>query len=610
MKAYTFAVTTSPLSHSEITMPISDELEALRRGSLVRTKSSRLSQRVSEQGMIALDCPETLAARQKEKIRRAKQSQRDAQEALRKGASGSAALSDLYRRLLSEQRDRRRRAEFHRKEWRRTHPREEGGDGSKGEDPTAGDADTAAGEEGVASREALSVLPEYVVEALKAKYATDDAAAALERALQEEGRGGDGGGALAALMELPPEEDAAAEEEEEQEAEENRQEEEEKEEKDEEGEKEGEEAEGAEGEEEKIVEEALEAPDQRETVEEALEVLDRMETQEETAEEEGKGGAGGEQGPPVKDAGEAHTQNGNIEPEPTVNEENGKKERTEGEGEKQEKEEEEEKTDEKEETDAGEEDVLQDAPAPAVVSEDEGGENKAETAEETTATEEPAVEPAEILAVEGPEQDNAAEAKAEDDQKATTLEAGGGAPTADDPPAGHCDAFLAYVHLHRRKVADDPPALLTLGDGAAAGSFAALGHRVLAADNRAAPAAAAPGAFCLRLDAALLADALADGGLDGLWIDGERCSSSGTTAGEAAALRRWRDKVRPGGVLYLRLAAGAAEEGAAARAASAAGWKVLESGAGEGGAGTFAFAVRGGAGETAPSSEAVCGDDA
>ncbi|EJK70823.1 hypothetical protein THAOC_07789, partial [Thalassiosira oceanica] len=68
-------------------------------------------------------------------------------------------------------------------------------------------------EEAADSLEDVAMLPDRVVSALKEKYETDDAAAALSKALNEEGEGEDGEGALADLFKTVEEEEGGAEEE-------------------------------------------------------------------------------------------------------------------------------------------------------------------------------------------------------------------------------------------------------------------------------------------------------------------------------------------------------------------------------------------------------------
>ena len=126
------------------------------------------------------------------------------------GASGTgAAMNDmnwLYKKLIKEQRDKKIEAEKNLHLWRKQHVGKNG-EGAEVEDgvpdsenmpPDVVAADLAS------TREALQMLPEHVVMALKEKYETDDGATALAKALEEEEEGGDGKGALAQLMELPP----------------------------------------------------------------------------------------------------------------------------------------------------------------------------------------------------------------------------------------------------------------------------------------------------------------------------------------------------------------------------------------------------------------------
>ncbi|KAL9186481.1 hypothetical protein ACHAXT_005719 [Thalassiosira profunda] len=175
-------------------MPLADELEALRAAGRVKQTSTRLSADVEKNGIIVTS-PEQEAKRRKEKEERQRQSLMDAQNAMHEGAKG-AGLGDvnlLYERLIAQQREKKAEAEKNLHEWRKQHSgRAKDGEGNE----------MMPVPDRVANKEALEMLPEHVVAALKAKYETEDGAAALSRALQEESEHG-GKGDLAKLLELP-----------------------------------------------------------------------------------------------------------------------------------------------------------------------------------------------------------------------------------------------------------------------------------------------------------------------------------------------------------------------------------------------------------------------
>ena len=193
-------------------MGLSEELEALRQHGSVKSKSTLLSESVTKHGFTS---PETEASKLKQKSLQEKQSRLDAQVALSRGASGMAQseLNLLYKKLIDEQRKKKREAELNLREWRKQHVGKDkdgkGTDGKliEGEEPPMQPTDT---EEDNINMEALEMLPQHVVAALKIKYETNNAAEALSKALKEESEhdsngeegGGGGGGMLAKLMEV------------------------------------------------------------------------------------------------------------------------------------------------------------------------------------------------------------------------------------------------------------------------------------------------------------------------------------------------------------------------------------------------------------------------
>jgi len=197
-------------------MGLSDELEALRAKGSVKQKSSRLSIEVTKHGSITT--PESIAASQKLKSAKEKQALEDAKKSLHHGASGRMDLNLLYKKLIDEQRMKKREAELNLREWRKAHVgknkdgvSEEGGSSSStldGDMPPQPPNDAPFDEENAFNIQALEMLPTHIIDALKTKYDTDNPALALEQALKEEssieedGEEGSGGGMLKKLMEV------------------------------------------------------------------------------------------------------------------------------------------------------------------------------------------------------------------------------------------------------------------------------------------------------------------------------------------------------------------------------------------------------------------------
>jgi len=196
-------------------MGLSDELEALRAKGSVKQKSSRLSIEVTKHG--AITTPESIAASQKLKSAKEKQALEDAKKSLHHGASGQMDLNLLYKKLIDEQRMKKREAELNLREWRKAHVGKNKNSGSGdegGSSSTLGEGDIPRlpdapfDEESAFNIQALEMLPKHIIDALKKKYATDNPALALEQALKEEssfdedGEEGSGGGMLKKLMEV------------------------------------------------------------------------------------------------------------------------------------------------------------------------------------------------------------------------------------------------------------------------------------------------------------------------------------------------------------------------------------------------------------------------
>ena len=193
-------------------MGLTEELEALRQRGSVKSKSTLLSESVTKHGFTS---PESEASKLKQKSIQEKQSRLDAQAALSKGASGLAQseLNLLYKKLIDEQRKKKREAELNLREWRKQHVgKDKDGKGSDGKVIVEGEGPPmpSNNEEDSINMEALEMLPQHVVAALKEKYETNNAAEALSKALKEESEhddkdgegGGGGGGMLAKLMEV------------------------------------------------------------------------------------------------------------------------------------------------------------------------------------------------------------------------------------------------------------------------------------------------------------------------------------------------------------------------------------------------------------------------
>eukprot|EP00584_Thalassiosira_punctigera_P022775 CAMPEP_0172574560 /NCGR_PEP_ID=MMETSP1067-20121228/136766_1 /TAXON_ID=265564 ORGANISM="Thalassiosira punctigera, Strain Tpunct2005C2" /NCGR_SAMPLE_ID=MMETSP1067 /ASSEMBLY_ACC=CAM_ASM_000444 /LENGTH=233 /DNA_ID=CAMNT_0013367191 /DNA_START=174 /DNA_END=875 /DNA_ORIENTATION=+ len=220
-----------------------DELEALRRNGLVKHKSTRLSQEVSKHGF-NLNDPRSEEERRKARSAAWRKSQLDAKMAIHAGGASAAAMHDLislykknkeeqrvkkihaggasaaamhdlislYKKNKEEQRVKKREAERNLREWKRsTVPR-----GSVSSTyvaaPSQPDEEEQEEEEEddalevEMSAEAVDMLPEQVVCALKEKYGTEDAATALSKALREEDEAGEEGkGTLSELMDELPE---------------------------------------------------------------------------------------------------------------------------------------------------------------------------------------------------------------------------------------------------------------------------------------------------------------------------------------------------------------------------------------------------------------------
>jgi len=173
-------------------MGIKEELEAIRRAGGVKAKSDILSTQVGKNGFTS---PETEAELFKQKSLAEKRSRLEAQNSMRRGGQGAAHMNMLYKKLITDQREKRRDAERNLREWKKVYKGATGGSGPPPPMPAGADED-----EDSMNREALEMLPEHVVSALKEKYETNDAALALSQALNDESDHGKG--ELATLMEV------------------------------------------------------------------------------------------------------------------------------------------------------------------------------------------------------------------------------------------------------------------------------------------------------------------------------------------------------------------------------------------------------------------------
>jgi len=187
-------------------MPISDELEALRQSSRVKTQSTRLSAATASSSALFYT-PQQQEELRKAKLTKEKQSKLEAERAWRSGASYNKNVGDLsdllgngmYGRLMNEHRRKVREAQKQLHEWKGKHEgknkKDNDDDGAAdGENIESGetneqlDGEEEEGENAIISN-AVEMLPDHVVEALKEKYQTDSIVEALTKALQEEESG-------------------------------------------------------------------------------------------------------------------------------------------------------------------------------------------------------------------------------------------------------------------------------------------------------------------------------------------------------------------------------------------------------------------------------------
>ncbi len=204
-------------------MGLTDELEALRQSGSVKTKSADLLSSFScASSSTSFVTPEAEAERRRHKDLQEKKSRLEAKIALHSNSyGGEDDLNSilLNKKLNEEQRRMKKEAERNLREWRRRHHHDStvgGGGGSSkskaavsmavGARPGGGadEDDDQDDEEARMNRDALEMLPEHVVRTLKAKYETNNAELALERALhEEEAKYGHGKGkALAKLLDI------------------------------------------------------------------------------------------------------------------------------------------------------------------------------------------------------------------------------------------------------------------------------------------------------------------------------------------------------------------------------------------------------------------------
>ncbi|KAL7516334.1 hypothetical protein ACHAWX_001363 [Stephanocyclus meneghinianus] len=156
-------------------MPISDELAALRALGTVRATSTALSSKESSTNYV-FTTPQQQEVQRKLKSQREKAAREEAEMYLRKHNAGG--LEDLLYRKLRELKARKRAGG--KASWKK---KRDGGGSEEGNEK--------AEEEEDEDTMAVEMLPEHLVKALKAKYETENATEALNRALkeEEEGRG-------------------------------------------------------------------------------------------------------------------------------------------------------------------------------------------------------------------------------------------------------------------------------------------------------------------------------------------------------------------------------------------------------------------------------------
>ncbi|KAL7454862.1 hypothetical protein ACHAWC_006458 [Mediolabrus comicus] len=178
-------------------MPISDELEALRQSSRVKTQSTRLSDAASKHNFTTPQQQEEL---RKAKLEKEKQLKLEAERAWRSGATTHVDNlqhllgNGLYGRLMNEHRRKTREAQQQMHAWKGRHQgkgssnKDDDDDNNSGADAADEKVETDEGEEEVISN-AAEMLPDHVVQALKEKYETTSIEDALTKALKEEESG-------------------------------------------------------------------------------------------------------------------------------------------------------------------------------------------------------------------------------------------------------------------------------------------------------------------------------------------------------------------------------------------------------------------------------------
>jgi SAM-dependent methyltransferase len=178
-------------------MPISDELEALRQSSRVKTQSTRLSDAASKHNFTTPQQQEEL---RKAKLEKEKQLKLEAERAWRSGATTHVDNlqhllgNGLYGRLMDEHRRKTREAQQQMHAWKGRHQgkgssnKDDDDDNNSGADAADEKIETDEGEEEVISN-AAEMLPDHVVQALKEKYETTSIEDALTKALKEEESG-------------------------------------------------------------------------------------------------------------------------------------------------------------------------------------------------------------------------------------------------------------------------------------------------------------------------------------------------------------------------------------------------------------------------------------
>lgn len=177
-------------------MPISEELEALRQSSRVKTQSTLLSTAASTH---TYTTPQQQEELRRLKLTKEKQFKLEAERAWRSGATYNTnnnnsdlhdLLGGLYGRLMNEHRKKVREAQEQLHEWKPSHQGKEGDDKNESDDDDNNyNEENGSDDDEEVINNAVEMLPDHVVEALKEKYKTDSIVEALSKALKEEEKG-------------------------------------------------------------------------------------------------------------------------------------------------------------------------------------------------------------------------------------------------------------------------------------------------------------------------------------------------------------------------------------------------------------------------------------